>query len=320
MASAFKFNQTIIITGGSQGLGLELARYHYSSEPDKIIVIISRSENKLIKACNKITENNFRAFESLENLGKNSQIRLFYQPTDLSDYEQVEKLKPLLLKLPKIARTYLTAGGAYVKLFKDHTLKELQQGINMNYSASLFLTHVLLQNNLCKHLCFFSSEVSFFPFIGYISYTPLKTSLKALVNILRQEYPIVRISNIYPGNFASEGYIEENLTKPDITKSIEGSSNPISVEECRKIIISNLNKGYDDIVTDFIGWVLMSCDMGLNKNWNYSKFWILQLFLGLFANLLIVPFYMVYLNWDIKRYLKHSKQFDDKITQDNKKN
>ena len=303
-----KINGCIIVTGGSQGLGLELAKHHYINNPDKIIIIISRSKDKLIKACKKITDDNSNLFKSLDQYEIDTADRLFFQPTDLSDYEQVESLKSKLLNIPSIYRTYLTAGGASVKLFKDYTLKELQQGINMNYSASLFLSHVLLQNKLCSHLIFFSSEVSFFPFVGYISYTPLKTSLKALVNILRQEFPGTRISNVYPGNFASEGYIEENLTKPDITKKIEGSSKPISVEECREIIIKNLNDGYDDIVTDFIGWVLMSCDMGLNKNWNYSRFWLLQLLLGIIANLIIIPFFMIYLNWDIRRELKKNEK------------
>lgn len=301
-------SESILVTGGSQGLGLELAKFHYHNSPEKVIVIISRSEQKLIKACHKITGEGENSFKPLSQYGFENSARLFYQPTDLSDDAAVEKLKGDLLKLPCISRTYLTAGGAAVKMFKDYTLKELQQGISMNYAASLFLTHVLLQNNICSHLVFFSSEVSFFPFIGYISYTPLKTSLKALVNILRQEFPNVRITNVYPGNFASEGYVEENLTKPEITKQIEGSSKPISVEECRDIIIKNINNGYDDIVTDFIGWVLMACDMGLNKNWNYSKLWFLQLLLGVFANLFIVPIYMVFLNWDIRKYLKKNQQ------------
>lgn len=302
MGPEFALNGSVIVTGGSQGLGLELARYHFAQNPNKAIVIISRSHEKLVRACSKITKNGL--FKPLSEFDGSSGTRLFYQATDLSDHEAVAELKESLLKLPSIERTYLTAGGASVKLFRDYSLKELQQGIDMNYSSSLFLSHVILQNNLCPHLCFFSSEVSFFPFIGYIAYTPLKTGLKALVNVLRQEFPEIRISNVYPGNFASEGYAEENLTKPEITKQIEGSSKPISVEECRAMIIKDLDNGYDDIVTDFIGWVLMSCDMGLNKNWNYSKLWFLQVLVGVFANLVIIPLYMLFLNWDIKRYLR----------------
>ena len=300
-------DNTIIVTGGSQGLGLELAKYHFTHDAKSIIIILSRSEDKLISACKKIS--NSTEFLKLDKFNKNT-CRLYYYPIDLSNALDVEKMLPILSVIPTIKRTYLTAGGASVKLFKDYSISELQQGIDMNYSSSLYLSHVLLKHELCKHLVYFSSEVSFFPFIGYSSYTPSKTSLKSLVNILRHEFPEVRLTNVFPGNFASEGYIEENLTKPKITKDIEGSSKPISVEECREIIISHINKGYDDITTDFIGWVLMACDMGLNKNWNYSKFWFLQLILGVFANLIIIPIYMVILKYDINNYLRKEKVAD----------
>ena len=300
-------DQTIIVTGGSQGLGLELAKYHHNNDENTVIIILSRSEAKLINACKKICNNT--EFSKLEEFDTNK-TRLYYHPIDLSNAGKVENLLPLLAKLPTIQKTYLTAGGASVKLFRDYSISELQQGINMNYSSSLFLSHVLLKNELCKHLIYFSSEVSFFPFIGYSSYTPSKTSLKSLVNILRQEFPDCRLTNVFPGNFASEGYAEENLTKPKITKDIEGSSKPISVEACREIIINDINKGYDDITTDFIGWVLMACDMGLNKNWNYSKFWFLQLILGVFANLIIIPIYMVILKYDINKYLRKAQVSD----------
>ncbi|CAI8497017.1 unnamed protein product [Hanseniaspora opuntiae] len=302
------FDHTIVVTGGSQGLGLELAKYHYNNNTKTCIVILSRSESKLINAASKITNDKFL---SLKEFHQNS-LRLYYHPIDLSNGSDVENLLPLLANLPPIQRTYLTAGGASVKLFKDYSINELQQGINMNYSSSLFLSHVLLKNHLCKHLVYFSSEVSFFPFIGYSSYTPSKTSLKSLVNILRQEFPDCRLTNVFPGNFASEGYIEENLTKPEITKDIEGSSKPISVEKCREIIINDINRSYDDITTDFIGWVLMACDMGLNKNWNYSKFWFLQLILGVVANLFIIPIYMIILKYDINKYLRKNAKLTDK--------
>lgn len=90
------------------------------------------------------------------------------------------------------------------------------------------------------------------------------------------------------------------------------ASKPISVEKCREIIINDINRGYDDITTDFIGWVLMACDMGLNKNWNYSKFWFLQLILGVVANLFIIPVYMIILKYDINNFFKKHSKLTDK--------
>ncbi|KAL6940162.1 hypothetical protein ACO0QE_004057 [Hanseniaspora vineae] len=309
-------NQVILITGGSQGLGLEFAKTFLRNTKKTKVIIVSRSLQKLTNACEKITseltplqnESKSKGFATLAKYKEGNSTRLYYHPCDLSSPSDVEtNLQPLLLDIP-VSQTFFVAGGTSPRLFKDHSLEELAQGVSMNYLSALYLSKVILsQISTCNHLVFFSSEVSFFPFVGYAQYAPLKTALKTLVCILRQEFPHKRLSLVYPGNFESEGYSEENLTKPEITKEIEGSSVPISCEECCDKIINSLRHGYDDITTDFIGWVLMSLDMGLNKNWNRSYLWGLQLILGVIANLIVVPIYMVFVNYQIRSWLKKAE-------------
>ena len=72
--------------------------------------------------------------------------------------------------------------------------------------------------------------------------------------------------------------------------------------------------GYDDITTDFIGWVLMSLDMGLNKSDNKSFLWILQIALGAFANLVLVPLYMVVCRFQIRRGARNEQRKQRKET------
>lgn len=294
-------------------MGLEFAKTFLKTTEKTKVIIVSRSLKKLSNACEKITselshlQNNSKSkpFTTLSEFQNGNTTRLYYHPCDLSSVVDVEtNLQPLLLNIP-VSQVFFVAGGTSPRLFKDHSLEELAQGVSMNYLSALYLSKVILSRiSTCNHLVFFSSEVSFFPFVGYAQYAPLKTALKTLVCVLRQEFPEKRLSLVYPGNFESEGYSEENLTKPEITKEIEGSSVPISCEECCGKIINSLKHGYDDITTDFIGWVLMSLDMGLNKNWNRSYLWGLQLILGVVANLIIVPIYMVFVNYQIRSWLK----------------
>ena len=84
----------------------------------------------------------------------------------------------------------------------------------------------------------------------------MKSAIESLSIILRQELSPYnyRVTCVFPGNFQSEGFEEEQKTKPDITKKIEGPSNPIPGDECARLIIDQLDKGYDSITTDFIGW------------------------------------------------------------------
>lgn len=296
-------NQIVLVAGGSQGLGKEFARKYFHEGRNTTVIVVSRSRQKLRNAVCDIT--GFRDAMELtveEKLPQESN-RIVYLACDLSQYDEVEKMYDTLVACALIpTQVLLCAGGSKPGLFKDMLGHELEMGVRVNYMTCLYLAHVAVRRSPLCHLVFFSSEVAFFPFIGYAQYAPLKQSIRSLVAILRQECPYQRISCVYPGNFDSEGFVLENETKPTITKAIEGSSVPISCERCCNRIVRSLSAGYDDIITDFIGWVLMSTDMGLNKQNNRSFGWILQFVCGILGNLIIVPIYLLICRFQINRW------------------
>lgn len=304
-------NQVVLITGGSQGLGRQFAQKYFSETVSSKIIIVSRSETKLQTAINDISKGDNKAISLTRRTSQETirQNRIFYIPCDLSEYNSVESLFDTLNTLALLPTQILScAGGSTPKLFKDLTSNELTSGVGMNYMTALYLSHQVAKTNPKCHLILFSSVTAFFPFIGYSQYAPSKVALKALIGILRQELPNTRVSCVYPGNFKSEGFELEELTKPDITRDIEGPSYPISCEVCCDKIVWWLEKGYDDITTDTIGWLLMSLDMGLNKHHNNSFLWFLQIILGAFVNLLIVPLYMIICSMQITSYHKKNKR------------
>lgn len=328
-------DQVVLITGGSQGLGKQFAhKYYHETERSKIIVV-SRSEQKLKAAIEEITGSDEDVVEynlsELDEQTPHKEInkRIFYLPCDLSDFPSVQAMFEMLLRNQLTPTVILSCvGGSIPKLFKDLTPQEIELGINQNYKSVVTLTHTLLQqfpsfkghsagDTVAKcHLVVFSSEVSFFPFIGYGQYAPLKVAMKSLISVIRQELMSpeykgkLTLSCVYPGNFQSEGYELEETTKPAITKIIEGPSSAISCQECCNKIVYWLDQGYTDVTTDAIGWVLMALDMGLNKNNNNSFCYWLQLILGCIANLLIVPLYMVVCSWQIKHYFQSEQMTD----------
>ncbi|SCV05186.1 LANO_0H01948g1_1 [Lachancea nothofagi CBS 11611] len=295
--------QVVVIAGGSQGLGKEFARKFFQEGTNNTVVVVSRSRTKLQQAVRDISGQ-----ESAQELTKATQVRpqeseIVYATCDLADYSQVENLYEILASCSlKPTVVLLCAGGSTPGLFKDLKGSDLELGVKVNYMTCVNLAHIAVRHWQSAHLMFFSSEVAFFPFIGYAQYAPLKQSIKSLVAILRQECPQQRISCVYPGNFDSEGYVLENETKPSITREIEGPSEAISCEECCNRIVRVLNMGYDDITTDLIGWFLMSTDMGMNKQNNVSLGWPLQWLLGIIANLVIVPIYMLICKFQIKKW------------------
>lgn len=314
-------DQIVLISGGSQGLGKQFATKYYTSSDRSKIIIISRSETKLKNAIRDIvitddvTDYNPVRLEQDTPQTTIESHRLFYIPCDLSHYNSTAQVFHILSSVNLLPTHVIScAGGSTPKLFRDLTGHELEMGVRANYLTALYLAHQVAITVPTAHLIIVSSATAFFPFIGYSQYAPLKASLKALVGILRHELPKARISCVYPGNFQSEGFETEELTKPAITKEIEGPSLPISTERCCDIIVWWLKMGYDDITTDFIGWVLMSLDMGLNKSDNKSFLWVLQIALGAFANLVLVPLYMVVCRFQIRRWARNEQRKQRKET------
>ncbi|CAR29948.1 hypothetical protein ZYGR_0AD06390 [Zygosaccharomyces rouxii] len=298
-------DQVVLITGGSQGLGKQFAQKYLNETVRSKIIVVSRSANKLQDAIRDIGGYP-KKLQKPRTLDEQND-RIWYAPCDLSVPDAVNELFETLFECKLIPTQVLAcAGGATPKLIADCTGRELEVGVQNNYLTALYVSQKVSQLLPRCHLVLFSSEAAFFPFIGYGQYAPMKVAIKSLAFILRQELPDARVSCIYPGNFLSEGYAVEETTKPSITKEIEGSSAAITCAECCNRIVWWLEKGYDDVTSDFIGWILMSLDMGLNKHNNNSFLWILQLIIGVIGNLFIVPIYMVFLSWDIKKW--HKKQ------------
>lgn len=302
-------DQVVLISGGSQGLGKQFAAKYYQETVKSKIIVVSRSAEKLNSAIREISGGKVEPKRLTEETKWTDTDRIAYVPCDLSDREAVAQLFDVLaVNGVELTQVLACAGGSTPKLFKDLTAEELEAGVKMNYLTTLYLSHKVAQLFPRCHLVLFSSETSFFPFIGYAQYAPLKGSIKSLTSILRQEMPEMRISCVYPGNFDSEGYSVEELTKPSITKQIEGASELISCEECCNRVVRWLRRGYDDVTVDFIGWVLMSTDMGLNKHNNRSFLWFLQLLLGTLANLIVVPIYMLICSNDIRKWHKNQEK------------
>lgn len=291
-----------LITGASQGLGAELASKLYLRNCS--VIMVARRESKLIEQIERIKQLH----------GDKQNTSIDYITTNVSDYDDCVKLWDSLAdKNQDPDYFFCCVGGAICKLFPDLSKEELENGIQSNYVSSLNPIHsgvkLVLKINQNKtrkefkqrHIILMSSVAGVYPLIGYSQYGPLKTALLSLSFTLRQELMAYnyRISCVLPGNFASEGFEEEEKTKPVITKKIEGLSVPISVSECADKVLNGLDRGYDIVYTDFIGWVLGSASLGAHPR-------VLGLFQVIvsFIFLLIAPVASMVVNSDISSFFK----------------
>lgn len=295
--------KTAIIIGASQGVGADIAAKLYSKNCS--VILVARTESKLQQQVTRIKETHV-----------GSTAKISYSVADVSKYDECVTLWESIHPIdPDII--FSCAGSSIPKLFQDLTERDINLGIDTNYKTAINVIHTGFKHVLNKHsnkdqtfkkrhIILFSSVVSFFPFIGYSQYAPMKSALESLSIILRQELSPYnyRIACVFPGNFQSEGFEEEQKTKPEITKKIEGPSNPIPGDECADIIIDQLSKGYDTITTDFVGWVLGTTSLGvfLPRQWGFF-----QVIIG-FIILIIGPIVNWVINRDIQNSIDKKKQ------------
>lgn len=290
--------KTALITGASQGLGLELASRLYAKNCS--VILVARRDELIQK-------------HVVDIIGRHGQGPLIKAiAADVSDYDQCVKLWQRLDDDgidPDVI--FCCVGSTISKLFGDLSGDELSLGINTNYTTTLYPVHTQFKQALKKtqdrkqfkhrHVVILSSVAAVYPLIGYSQYAPMKAALMALSLTLRQELVPYnyRISCVFPGNFASEGYAEEEKTKPAITKKIEGPSKAISVAECADKVLDGLDRGYDVVFTDLIGWVLLSASLGA-----YPRYLGFFQVIVSFIFLIIAPILSFFVDRDIESFFK----------------
>lgn len=286
--------KTVVISGASQGLGKQMAIDLYKMGAN--VVVLARSTGKLEALCQELQEQN-----------SESQWAKHYS-IDLSSKDSYKAFNDWLVEEQIVPDMVVCcAGSSTPKLFTDLTLDELDSGININYKTCVYLIHTLVpfMSEKGGDVVIVSSAVAFYSFIGYSQYSPMKSALKSLGDTLRHELtPMgIQVHTVFPGNFDSEGYQEENLTKPSITAEIEGSSYPITVEECSQIVIRGINRNKKYIFTDFISWVLFTFSLGFSPR-DYYGLEILTGLIGLIFGRLVDIFH----EYLIKRWYAAQKK------------
>lgn len=296
--------KTALIIGALQGIGVDIAQSLYSR--DCTVVLVARREGALKEQVARITR---IEGEKVTSHG----ARISYYVCDVSDYGKCSEMWNTLLFRMDLDPDFVfcCAGSSVPKLFADLTARDLASGMDVNYHTAANTVHcghkavlekhsnVPRQQFKPRHLIFFSSTVAVFPFIGYGQYGPAKAALLALAVILRQELKPFnyRVLVIFAGNFKSEGFAEEQKTKPDITKQIEGPSKAILLAECCELVLDGLAKGYDSVYTDFVGWVLALSVLGM-----HTRCWGFFQVIASFLFLIIAPMFNGKLHADVRRF------------------
>ena len=227
-----------IITGGSSGIGFELARLFVES--GQSVCLIARDIEKL-KAAAKILKQRQQAPNGF----------IDFLSIDVSDYQDVQEHLGAYLET-RGAPGYLFnfAGISHPGEFNTLTPDIFSSTINTNLLGTVYPTLVVypyLQKKSSGHIINCSSSAGFLGFYGYTAYSASKFAVKGFTDSLRLELKNdnIAVSLVFPPDTQTPQLEYENSLKPAITKEVNGIGSTVSPEFVASEIIKGvLRKDY----------------------------------------------------------------------------
>ena len=155
------------------------------------------------------------------------------------------------------------AGGTQPGYFRDYDADALEREMRMNYFTAMHTAHAALgamsragpAAGGPRHIVLTSSVLAFYPIAGYNAYSPAKAAIRSLADGLRQECIMygIRVHACFPATIYSPGFEEEQKSKPELTKVLEGADEGQTPDEVARTCLAGLERGRELITTTFMG-------------------------------------------------------------------
>lgn len=279
-------HQTVLLTGGSQGMGLHLASQLSSRGAN--LIIVARDPTKLAKA-----------LDFAKQHAKNPSTQRFH--TISADVTSESENARILSEAtawnhgccPEIV--WCNAGSAAPMLFVESSMETMRKQMDLNYWAACYLAHKTLKAWLYpstpyardakpeapRHFIITSSVIAYVNLAGYAPYGPAKTALRALCDSLRSEILLyngarrsskkgdqapapfdINIQCVFPGTIKSPGLEQENKTKHAVTHKLEEGDPAQTEEEAAAAAIKGLENGNYMTATNWLGELMRLSSLG----------------------------------------------------------
>jgi len=207
----------VLITGGSEGIGLELAKL--AASRGSRVSLIARTRSKL---------ENARA----EVLAATAEAAVGIFTADVGDRAALHAaIAAAESELGAVDVCIAAAGASFPKYFEELDDKDYELMMRVNYYGIVNAARALLPRmaeraaadlSTAPHFAAVCSMVAGTPFIGYAAYAPSKAACKSFIDVLRNEYADTRVALhiAFPPDMDTAGFVRENETKPYETKHV----------------------------------------------------------------------------------------------------
>lgn len=256
-------NKTVLITGGSSGIGLALGRL-LAAQGGHVWLIARRREG--LEA----------ALEQVKAAAIRPEQRFGMVSADLSVPEQafsaVEQVKGQA-GVPDVVIN--SAGAAHPGYVQDLSAEIFRWMMAVNYFATAYVTKAVIPGMLARrsgHIINISSAAGFIGVFGYTAYGASKFAVAGFSEVLRAEMKRygIRVSVVFPADTETPQLDYENQFKPPETKAISGTAKAMKPEQVARIILRQAAKGrfliFPALDVQLIYWL----NTRLPKSWVFA--------------------------------------------------
>jgi 3-dehydrosphinganine reductase len=255
-----------LVTGGSQGIGLEMARDLLQKGAK--VTIAARGQGKMDEA-----------LAELDAPGRCASVRM-----DVSDYASVAKaVSEAEAKFGPVDCAVCCAGKAYPAILEDQTPEECDFMARVNFLGPVHTAKAVLpgmKERRRGRILLVSSMAGQVGIYGFSVYSGSKFALAGFAQGLQMEVrPYnIRVGVAYPPDTDTPGWHEENKKKPSITKEVSGAASLVSAATVANGMSVGLERGSFCVTVGLEGFLLAILTTGFNPPTSLLKS-LLELFM-----------------------------------------
>ena len=232
--------QSIIITGGSSGIGLAIAKLF--ARLNAKIFILARNKDRLS--------------EALVEIKSTGNISAYAVSVDISDKKACTKAITEIGTQHGIDLLINNAGISHCKYFDNITEAEFEAINKINYLGSLYCTKAAwpyLKAATCGRIVFVSSVAGYVGLIGFSSYVPTKFALSGFAESLRMEGKRfgIKVHMIYPPDTETPMLFQEMEDRPVETQALSANAKLAKPEFVAQKLLKGIQRDRFEIYCNF---------------------------------------------------------------------
>lgn len=243
--------KSVLITGGSSGIGLALACKLAGQQAH--ICILARDPVKLESAIREIRAQCISDTQIIQGLRSDVSNRAEVQ-ANLLHWVKTSGAPDLVIN---------SAGIARPGEFEGVSLDDFDQMMAINFMGTVNVTHAILPAMVQRksgHIVNISSLVGFLGMYGYTAYASSKFAIRGFTDSLRAEVKAqgIDLSIVFPTDTDTPQLSEENKYKPPILFALDEAAPPMSAGAVADSIIKGIQKRTYVITPGMSSWLFFN--------------------------------------------------------------